>query len=389
MLLGLLHLSLWGYFWATVIMTQITIAGVTLYLHRCQTHRSLELHAIVSHFFRFWLWLTTGMRTIEWVAVHRKHHAFSDKQGDPHSPTIYGINKVLWGGTELYQNSAAEPEMVTRYGHHTPNDWIERHLYYPHCYLGIALMFAIDILLFGIPGITIWAIQMMWIPFFAAGVINGIGHYWGYRNYECADAARNISPVGFFIGGEELHNNHHTYPTSAKFSCKLWEFDIGWFYIKVLGLFGLAKPRKVPPKPLYNFKKIGVDLDTLKAVFANRFHIMAHYRKQVIAPTVQAAHSSGEEGLRGAETLLSRESRLLTDTKHQARLKQLLEHEAFNRVYHFRVKLQAVWSQKTASSKELVEALQEWCRQAEESGVKVLEDFVLYLRGFTEAVTRG
>ena len=243
MLFGYLNLSFWGYVIATLILTQITIAAVTLYLHRNQTHRALTLHPIVSHFFRLWLWLTTGMVTADWVAIHRKHHASADVEGDPHSPVVFGIKKVFWEGAELYKVARKDKEMVAKYSHGTPKDWLERKIYSPHSAKGILLMLFVDLFLFGIPGITIWAIQMMWIPFHAAGVVNGIGHHWGYRNFECPDAARNIFPWGFWIGGEELHNNHHNNPTSAKLSFLDTEFDLGWFYIKMLMKLNLAKLR--------------------------------------------------------------------------------------------------------------------------------------------------
>ncbi len=248
MLFGLLNLSLGGYLIALVILTQITIAAVTIYLHRHQTHRALGLHPLISHFFRFWLWLTTGMVTAEWVAIHRKHHATTDVDGDPHSPVVAGIKKVFWQGAELYRAATKDKEMIAKYAHGTPNDWLERKLYAKHPTMGITLMLLLDLLLFGIPGLSLWAIQMLWIPLFAAGVINGIGHHWGYRNFECPDAATNIIPWGLWIGGEELHNNHHTFASSAKFSVKWWEFDIGWAYIRILSWLGLAKVKKLSPK---------------------------------------------------------------------------------------------------------------------------------------------
>ncbi|MGD8593773.1 MAG: fatty acid desaturase, partial [Gammaproteobacteria bacterium] len=250
MINGLLDLSVWEIIVAALVLTHITIAAVTIFLHRHQAHRALDLHPVVSHFFRFWLWLTTGMRTIEWVAVHRKHHVKCETEEDPHSPQIFGIRKVLWRGAELYGKETDKPETMEKYGKGTPNDWIERNLYAPWQNYGLGLMFLIDILLFGAAGITVWAVQMIWIPFWAAGVINGIGHYWGYRNYECKDASRNIVPWAIVIGGEELHNNHHTYPTSAKLSSKWWEFDIGWLYIRLLETAGLAKVNTVPPVPV-------------------------------------------------------------------------------------------------------------------------------------------
>ena len=276
MLYGLLNLSFWGYVVATLILTHITIIGVTIYLHRYQAHRGLELHPLLSHFFRFWLWLTTGMVTKEWAAIHRKHHAKCETAEDPHSPQVKGLKKVLWEGAELYQEEAKNQETLERYGQGTPDDWLERNIYTRHSAKGIVLMLLIDLLLFGIPGITIWALQMAWIPFHAAGVINGIGHYWGYRNFECKDAARNIFPWAFWIGGEELHNNHHTFATSAKFSVKWWEFDIGWGYIKLFSLLKLAKVKRLPPKVKIVPNKTCVDIETVKAIITGRFQVMSH-----------------------------------------------------------------------------------------------------------------
>lgn len=380
MLYGLLNLSFWGYFFATLILTQITIASVTIYLHRHQTHKALSLHPIISHFFRFWLWITTGMVTAEWVAIHRKHHARSDKEGDPHSPVVYGIRKVFWEGAELYRASAKDKSMVAKYSQGTPNDWLERNVYARFPGLGITLMFFIDLLLFGIPGITIWAIQMIWIPLFAAGVINGIGHYWGYRNFECHDAATNIIPWAFWIGGEELHNNHHTFPTSAKFSVKWWEFDIGWFYIRCLSMLGLAKVRKLPPRMAMEKGKLTADLDTVKALISNRFQIMSFYYTHVVKPVLIAeknkGHSLAVKNLfKRAGSLLKSEERLLS-SHAKSRLDELLNHcEPLKLVYSYRVSLQNIWSRTASSQKELVEALQHWCHQAEASGLDVLRQF--------------
>src|SRR5512143_1921490 len=239
---GVFDLPWWGYVVVALALTHVTIAGVTIFLHRCQAHRALDLHPIPSHFFRFWLWLTTGMITKEWAAIHRKHHAKCETPEDPHSPQVLGINRVLWGGVLLYRNESKNRETMERYGHGTPDDWLEHKLYTPYNFAGVALMALIDVALFGlVPGLAIFAVQMVWIPFWAAGVINGIGHYWGYRNFGCADASTNIVPWGILIGGEELHNNHHAYATSAKLSNKWYEFDIGWMYIRILESLRLAQ----------------------------------------------------------------------------------------------------------------------------------------------------
>ncbi len=387
MIYGLLNLSFWGYVIATIVLTQITIAAVTLYLHRYQTHRAVTLHPIISHFFRFWLWLTTGMVTGQWVAIHRKHHASSDMVGDPHSPKVLGLKKVLWQGAELYQEASKDKEMIAKYSHGTPTDWLERNVYSRFSSKGILLMFIIDILLFGLPGITIWAIQMMWIPLHAAGVINGVGHHTGYRNFECPDAATNIIPWGFWIGGEELHNNHHTFASSAKFSVKWWEFDIGWLYIRCLAFLGLAKVKKLPPKLARDTGKLQIDLDTVKAVIGNRFQIMSYYYNRVVRPILKLERSStvskAEKRLFQRAGNLFRRQDILLSPGAKSRLQALLErYEQLRVVYNYRQSLQNIWLKTAASQKELVEALQQWCKQAEESGLEVLRQFALHMKSF-------
>lgn len=386
MLYGLLNLSFWGYVVATLILTQMTIISVTLYLHRCQAHRALDLHPIISHVFRFWLWLTTGMRTKEWTAIHRKHHATCETAEDPHSPQIFGINKVMWEGAELYQQAAKNNDDMDHYGHGTPDDWLERHIYYPHNTLGLVLMAVIDLLLFGLPGITIFGLQMIWIPFFAAGVINGIGHYWGYRNYECPDASRNIVPWGLFLGGEELHNNHHTFGSSAKFSSKWWEIDLGWLYINILRVFRLAHIKKIAPKLAIIKNKNCIDIETLKAIILNRFQIMSQYSKTVIIPVFheekRKAGEKSRELYAHAKSLLIRETSLISEKNKQLLTKLLNEDKALQLVYQYRQKLQDIWRRTNASQKELLEALQEWCKQAEQTGIQALAQFAHHLKGF-------
>jgi stearoyl-CoA desaturase (delta-9 desaturase) len=230
---------------ATLIMTHITIVCVTLYLHRSQAHRSVEFHPAVSHFMRLWLWMSTGMITKQWVAIHRSHHRHSDQSGDPHSPHVWGIWRVLFGGAWLYNDAAKDKKLIEQYGAGTPNDWIERNIYSPYPWHGVLLMLAIDIALFGLWGFVVWGIQMIWIPFWAAGVINGLGHWIGYRNGETRDKSRNLLPWGIWIGGEELHNGHHLNPAGAKLSHRWWEFDIGWMYIRLLSWFRLARVKTV------------------------------------------------------------------------------------------------------------------------------------------------
>jgi stearoyl-CoA desaturase (Delta-9 desaturase) len=393
MLFGVLNLSFWGYVIATVVLTQLTIASVTIYLHRHQTHRALTLHPIISHFFRFWLWLTTGMVTAEWVAIHRKHHATTDVEGDPHSPVVLGLKKVFWQGAELYRDASNDREMVEKYSHGTPNDWIENKVYTPHSAKGIVVMLLADLVLFGVPGVSIWAIQMMWIPVWAAGVINGVGHHWGYRNFECLDAATNIIPWGFWIGGEELHNNHHTFASSAKFSVKWWEFDLGWLYIRCLSFLGLAKVKKLPPKLARQEGKLHVDLDTVKAVISNRFQVMSHYYKRVVRPILRHTKQTNVEKadrklFQRAGTLLRRQEDLLSP-RANTRLQALLDrYEQLRLVYSYRQSLQNIWLKTASSQKELIEALQQWCKQAEESGLDVLRQFAEHLKGYVPKPVR-
>lgn len=386
---GILHLHWWGDLIALFIMTQITIASVTVYLHRCQAHRAVDLHPIVSHFFRLWLWLTTGQITKAWTAIHRKHHAKVETEDDPHSPQMKGLKRVLFYGAELYKIEACNKETLDRYGEGTPDDWIEHHVYTKHSALGILIMFIADVLLFGPIGISMWAIQMAWIPFWAAGVVNGVAHFIGYRNFESPDASRNISPLGIWIGGEELHNNHHTYATSAKFSVKWYEFDMGWMWIRLMQFFGLANPKRVPPKPVIDNAKTTIDLDTVKALLTNRFQVMANYSKTVIFPVLrEESHRAGVAGrniLRRARKLLIRDTSLI-DPRSQKDLEGVLQqHRSLSVVYQYRLKLQNIWAKSTASQKELVEALQEWCRQAEATGIEVLREFVQRLKAYVPA----
>lgn len=389
MLYGVLNLSLVGYVVATLIMVQITIAAVTIFLHRNQAHRALDLHPIVSHFFRLWLWLSTGMVTRQWVAIHRKHHATTDVEGDPHSPVTRGINTVVWRGAELYREAGKDKAMMEKYGFATPDDWIEHNLYSKYSASGIVIMFALDLLLFGIPGITIWAVQMLWIPFWAAGVINGIGHYWGYRNFETEDTSTNIIPIAFFIGGEELHNNHHTFASSAKFSVKWWEFDIGWMYIKILSFFGLAKVKKLPPQLAEVPGKQIVDIETVKAVFSNRFRILSNYYSDVIKPVLmeERSHASAENQgqFRRAASLLRRKEERLSQSARQ-RLTTLLSNASqLQKAVDLRNQLQQVWSRTATSQQEIVEALQNWCKQAEASGIDTLKTFAQRIRSYVPA----
>lgn len=377
MFYGLWHLPWWGYPLVLLVLTHITILGVTIFLHRHQAHRALDLHPAVSHFFRAWLWITTGMITKEWAAIHRKHHAKCEMEEDPHSPQIYGLMTLLLKGTELYRRESRNQETLTRYGQGTPNDAIEQ-FYQRHSRLGIFSMLTIDLVAFGVPGLGIWALQMAWIPFFAAGIVNGIGHFWGYRNFECPDASTNVLPWGIFIGGEELHNNHHTYPTSAKLSVKPWEFDLGWFYIQILSCLGLAKVKRIPPCVAMQPGKTQIDLQTLKAVVTNRFQVMACYAKHVIMPVSESRGIA-----RRLKTLLIRESSLLDPGAKEALDRLLENNKTLRLVYQFKERLQAIWGEAAAKEKDLIEALQKWCQEADNSGMMALKEFSGYIRSFS------
>ena len=391
MLSGLLDLPWWGVLVATLIFTHITIVSVTVYLHRSQAHRAIDIHPIVSHFFRFWLWLTTSMVTKQWVAIHRKHHAKCETEQDPHSPVVLGINTVLWKGAELYRQEGDKQETLDAYGHKTPDDWLENNLYSGRTNkLGIALMLIINVLLFGPIGITVWAVQMAWIPFWAAGIINGAGHYVGYRNFEVSDGSTNLVPWGIIIGGEELHNNHHAFGSSAKFSVKWWEFDIGWMYIQTLKFLGLAKVKKLAPKPILDKNKCVIDTDTVMALVTNRFQVMSNYARQVVKNVYKEEVTRTEDGvlrfqLKRARKLLTRDSFLMDPTSKENLAKALSSHQTLDTVYEFRQRLEAIW-QKTADSQEqLLVAIQEWCHQAEETGIKALQDFAQSLKSYSLA----
>jgi len=382
-LYGILQLSGWGYVLAAFLMVQFTFMGVTLYLHRDATHRSLDLHPVLRHVFRFWLWMSSGIVTREWVAVHRKHHARCETTEDPHSPVIYGLKKVLLEGAELYQAVARDPELQAKFGRGTPNDWLERNLYARHRNKGIVLMVLADLLLFGVPGIIIIAVQMLAIPVMAAGVINGIGHYYGYRNFECPDAARNVMPWGFIVAGEELHNNHHAFPSSAKFSIHRWEFDIGWLYIRIFQALRLAKVIRVAPEPARDAARKHVDLDTVRAVIVNRMHVLRDYTRTVTLPVFRdQVREAGGNLSRRVKKLLVREPVLL-DMTAQSKLKEVLaNNQALQTVHEFRERLRVLWNGTHMSNENLLQHLKDWIAQAEASGIKGLQEFAASLRGY-------
>ena len=386
---GLLDLPWWGYVLAALALTHVTIAAVTVFLHRAQAHRALDLHPAVSHFLRFWLWLTTGMVTREWVAVHRKHHAKCDTPEDPHSPRIYGIARVLFGGVFLYVAAARDPHALERYGQGTPDDRLERHLYSKYQSLGLILMGVVDVVVFGIgPGLLILLAQIVWIPFWAAGVINGAGHYWGYRHWSTPDWSTNIIPWGILIGGEELHNNHHAFATSAKLSNKWYEIDLGWGYIRLLQAAGLAKVKHVPPRPLLAAPKPVVDPQTLQAVIANRYAVLAEFGRSlwhIYTEEIRKLRRTAPEdavALERLEPLLDRDEKILGEDERRKLAETLPKSSALQTVYAMRHELAALWGRSLASREQLVAQLQDWCRRAEASGIQSLAEFSLRLRSY-------
>ena len=386
-LYGLLNLSFTGYVIVTLVMVQMTMMAVTLYLHRDQAHHSVDLHPGLRHFFRLWVWMSSGMLTREWVAVHRKHHAKCETEDDPHSPKIYGLRKVLLEGAELYQVEQVKAETLEKYGRETPDDWVEKNVYHRFKSAGIVAMVIIDLLLFGVPGIIIIAVQMISMPLFAAGIINGLGHHTGYRNFETPDASTNVVPFGVWLGGEELHNNHHAFPSSAKFSVRRWEFDIGWLYLKVFSALGLAHIRRVAPKPQKESKSRHIDFDTVRAVVQNRMHVLREYTRLVSIPVLKSAMREADyevhRVMASAMRLVRRQSALL-DEKSRVKFRELLDTDhAIKTVHEFRERLKMLWSGAHRTNEKLLAELKEWCRQAEESRIEVLKDFAQTLKAYT------
>ncbi len=387
---GLVDTTWWQKILVVLVVTHFTIAAVTLFLHRAQAHRALDLHAIPSHFFRFWLWLTTGMVTKEWVAIHRKHHAKCETADDPHSPVTRGIKTVLLEGSELYRTEAKNQETLDKYSHGVPNDWIERNVYSRYTKMGISALMIVYLALFGIVGLSMWAVTMMWIPINAAGIINGLGHWWGYRNFEASDASTNITPWGIMIGGEELHNNHHTYPTSAKFSVKSFEFDLGWMYIQILSFFGLAKVRKTVPKlAVGKLAKPVADNQTLEALIANRYEMMASYAKSVRSACAAELHRLREQGAENTnhwrQMNLAKRWLHRDDERIPASVKADVADAAaaaptLSKMVAMREELRLLWTRTNVSAEQLVADLQAWCRKAEDSGIAALHDFSVRLR---------
>ena len=383
---GLFELPWWGYLVVTLVFTHITIAAVTIYLHRHSAHRALDLHPVVSHFFRAWLWLTTGMETKQWTAVHRKHHARCETPDDPHSPVVFGIKKVMWQGADLYKLESKNPETLERFGQGTPDDWMERNVYTPHSVLGIAAMMVINLALFGFIGLTIWAVQMMWIPFFAAGIVNGVGHFWGYRSFQADDASRNIVPWGIIIGGEELHNNHHAYPSSAQLSNKWWEFDIGWMYIRLMTMVGLAHVKKIAPKVTLAGNKNHCDQDTLHAVIMSRYDVLTKYARSLKQTCADEIAHLKARAVRVDRAMVKRwlqnDAQKMSAGERERMNEVLSNSKTLHTVCSMRQELTALWQRSTATKEQLVHELEDWCHRAEASGIVALRDFSRLLRRY-------
>jgi len=381
---GVWNLAWWQVVLFALALTHITMISVTIYLHRHQAHRALDVHPVASHFFRFWLWLTTGQVTREWASVHRKHHAKCEQPEDPHSPHVYGIGTVLLKGAELYRVEALRAETLARYGHGTPDDWIERNLYTRFSWSGIVLMLFIDVFLLGALGLTVWAVQMAWTPIMAAGIINGAGHYWGYRNFEAPDASTNIVPWGILIAGEELHNNHHTYPTSAKLSVKPYEFDIGWMYISLLQRVGLARVKKTPPKAVYGDVRPVADEKTLEALIANRYEMMAAYAKGVRQAARLELLSMKQRGeavrVKVARRWLHRDLEQVPEAAATELVRVRAASPVIDKLLVMREELRQLWLNTNVSRDQLTQDLQSWCRRAEDSGIAMLQEFSRKLR---------
>jgi stearoyl-CoA desaturase (Delta-9 desaturase) len=382
---GLWDLAWWQIVLFTLALTHVTMISVTVFLHRHQAHRSLDLHPIASHFFRLWLWLTTGQVTKEWAAIHRKHHAKCEQEQDPHSPHVHGIKTVLLRGAELYRAESKNKETLARFGHGTPDDWIERNLYTRYSWQGVGLMMVIDLALFGVAGLVVWAVQMAWTPIMAAGIINGAGHYWGYRNFEAPDASTNLSPWGIIIAGEELHNNHHTYPTSAKLSIKPYEFDIGWMYIRILQSMGLASVKKVPPRLQLGSMQPVADEKTLEALIAHRYEVMAGFARELrrsarLELAALKARQADVSALKAAAHWLHRDE----DKVPAAALPQIAraraEHPVLDKMVTMREELRQLWLNTSFTREQLAAQLQSWCQRAEASGIAALQQFSQNLR---------
>lgn len=383
---GLLDFSAWQIVLTVFISVQITLSGVSLFLHREQTHRGIKLHPVIQHFYRFWMWFTTGMLTKDWVAIHRKHHAHCETEEDPHSPQIHGIKKVLFHGVTLYTEERKNQETLDKYGKGTPDDWMERNVYTKFHFYGIFLLAAVDLALFGIIGGAVFAIQVIWIPFFAAGVINGVGHYFGYRNYKTDDSSRNITRFAFFIMGEELHNNHHAFPSSSKFAHKKGEYDLGWYMIKGLNKLGLCEIKKVVPELQIDETQVEFSNETVKAILTHKFNVMQLYIKDVINPNLNSEFESPnkdvKKGIKKYTQQLSLDPQFIK-SKRKVKLQYKFEdNQTMQSLMAYKAELQAIWDNNSMSMEEMIEAFKQWCKKAEASGNKMLQDFAASLKQY-------
>jgi stearoyl-CoA desaturase (Delta-9 desaturase) len=382
---GLLQLPWWGYAVVTFVTVETMFLGVTLYLHRDQAHGGLILHPALRHIFRFWLWFSSGAVTREWVAVHRCHHAHADQPGDPHSPVIFGLRRVVFEGYELYAQAADDPELLRNYGRGTPDDWLERNLYGRYSYAGLVLFVIAHLVLFGVPAIIMLAVHLAAQPFFAAGVINGLGHAVGYRSFEMPSTATNLVPWALLLGGEELHNNHHAFPRSPRFAVQRWELDVGWAWIRLFRALGLARVRWVAPRPHLERRRHELDADSVQALFTNRLHVLRAYARRVVLPVCRdlarreplgALPASAPKLLISHPTLLAEEAR--------CRLRELLErYEVLRRVVEYRESLQQLWNGTGANQPRALAQLREWCRAAEASGIGALREFARRLPAYS------
>ena len=388
---GLIHAGLGSMALYLLVVTQLTILSVTLYLHRSQAHRGVDFHPLIAHFFRFWAWLTTAMVTRQWVAVHRKHHAKVETIEDPHSPMVFGIKRVFWQGVELYRVAASDKAIEEKYGRGTPDDWIERNLYARFPDAGPTLLALVSIALFGFWGLAIWAIQMLWIPFWAAGLVNGLGHWWGYRNFESSDTSTNLSPWGLWIGGEELHNNHHAFPSSAKFALRRFEVDIGWVVIRLLAALRLARVLRVAPSLNVRPNVHLPDSETLRAVLTHRFHALTDYYRQVIVPTLKDEAALASERVRAVPAKLRRalaDGGRWLDGEGRQRLQALLERRpTLGTVVEYRARLLAALDQRMPE--QALRNLQQWVDEAEASGIAVLQQYAARLKAYALPAAAG
>jgi len=383
---GLIEFTWLEYVVYTLVVTHITIVCITLYLHRGVCHSAIEIRPVLAHFFRFWLWLTTSMRTADWVAIHRKHHAKVETIEDPHSPAFYGISTVFLQGADLYHEEKNNKETIDKYSQNCPTDWIEEKLYTGRNNLGILLLFIANIILFGVVGIIIWSIQMAWTPIFAAGGINGAGHYWGYRNFDTNDDSTNMSPLALIIGGEELHNNHHAFPTAAKFSLKPWEFDIGWLYIKIFSLLGQVRVKRLATKTIISSPNNSLDSETGYALLKSKITVITNYTRNVLKPILydetRNAKNDIKKLLRQSKNTLARQPNRISN-QDTTRLQEIFkECSSLQTVYHLRNQLYDILHARNTEHENFIETLNRWCEDAKSTGIDCLNDFSDSLKGY-------